>query len=141
MNRKVRIVVVSTLAFAMVFQLALFFYYLQRARDRAEPLTILVSPEIVMNGSVGRQCIFNVTVKDEGGEAQENEPVTISAIAPGAGVEIEPKTLNPGGSGRVVITPGEGSRGRNLTVSIIGKRSIASKDKVAVTIMVDIPQE
>ena len=129
-----RAAAIVILTAAMVAQLAIFLYQLERSADRSAPFTIEISPGRVVEGAVGRDSIFALSIRDAGSGDYGGEAVNISAIAPGATLDLSAASIVPGESASLVVTPGEAFAGRNLTVTILGRRG--RKEKATVTIIV-----
>jgi len=91
---------------------------------------VLINEELNFKYSIaGQHFVFIVTITDEGQECEI--PVTISAVAPGAGVVIYQEDIFEGEVAEVVVIPAQASIGNNITVTITGKRGSVSDEKVA----------
>jgi hypothetical protein len=134
MARGLRGIMVIVLAIAMVAQLAIFLYMLNKRADKSAPFSIELSPGDVVKGIVGEESVINVTVRDEGDGLYKGETVNLSGYAPGASLTIEPKSIPPGEVSEVKITPDKGREGKNLTVTIFGKRGCKGKSRVTVMV-------
>jgi hypothetical protein len=133
--RNMRVLVFALLVLGMVVQLVLFYQFTGKARDRASPFSLEVDPTYLPDGAAGQTSTLSATIVDEGPGDHEGEAVELSVIAPGAEVTVTPASIAPGEVARISVTPGEGSAGGNLTVTIIGKRT--RKEKATATIVVN----
>ncbi len=94
------------------------------------PFNIDVVPEQLNGDSIaGQQCVFLVTISDDGQNSQL--PVSISAAAPGASVIIYHGDIFVGEIAEVVVIPAQASVGNTLTVTIAGSRGSSTDQKVA----------
>ena len=75
----------------------------------AKPFALLLPLDEIDDAIPGQQCIFPVTVVDEGSGAGADEPVTLSIDPLGQGadllVAVEPKTIRPGEVAELVVVP------------------------------------
>ena len=129
-----RAVAIVILTAAVVVQLAIFLYQLERTAERSAPFSIEVSPGPVVEGAVGLDSIFTVNIREGGGGDHNGEAVNLSALAPGATLTLSKASIKPGESASLVVTPGEALAGRNLTVTVLGRRG--RKEKTTATIIV-----
>jgi hypothetical protein len=119
-------------------QFAFILYQISSRDQRSAPFSIQVSPNRIDDGVVGRPDSLSVTVADVGNGSLQGEAVEIVAYAPGATVAVNPEMIAPGEVAEIVVTPGEAAEGKNLTVTILGKRR--RKEKVTANIMVSASQ-
>jgi hypothetical protein len=97
--------------------------------DENSAFHINVIPEQLNGHSIaGQHCVFLVTITEEGQECEN--PVTISAVAPGAEVVIYQEDIFEGEVAEVVVIPAQSSVGTIIEVTIIGNRNSASDEKV-----------
>jgi len=90
---------------------------------------INVVPEQLNGDSIaGQQCMFLVTIGDDGQDSQL--PVSISAAAPGASVIIHHGDIFVGEVAEVVVIPAQASVGNTVTVTITGSRGSSTDQKV-----------
>jgi hypothetical protein len=75
-----------------------------------------------------------VTVIEGGNGTYRGEAVNLSGYVPGASITFEPESVLPGEVAEVMIVPEEGRQGKNLTVTVIGKRG--RKEKATAIVMV-----
>ncbi len=82
-----------------------------------------------LNGDsiAGQQCVFLVTISDDGQDSQL--PVSISAAAPGASVVIYHEDIFTGEVAEVVVIPAQASVGKTVTVTITGNRGSSTDQK------------
>jgi hypothetical protein len=115
-----RILIVLVVALVAVLML---FFLLHTGEQRPCPFSIEVSPGHIRDSIPGQSCLFLVEVHedDKGGEDKE---VIISATAPGAEVTVNPPAILPGQVAEVMVVPGEGRVGENITVTVTGKRMV-----------------
>ena len=126
-------IMVIVLVIAMVAQLAIFLHLHGKRADESAPFSIKLSSSEV-SGTVGEESVIEVTVREEGDGLYSGEAVNLSGYVPGASMTIEPDSILPGETAEVKIVPEEGREGKNLTVTVIGKRG--RKEKVTATIIV-----
>lgn len=89
------------------------------------PFTLAVVPQELNGFSiVGQDVVYLVTLA----EGADPVPVLVSARAEGAAVAVEGPELGPGDEvAEVVVTPGAGSVGRTVTVTVEGVRGRATR--------------
>ena len=106
------------------------------SKEEAIPFDITVIPEQLRgNSMVGQHCVFLVTVDDEGEKSEV--PVNISAIAPGAKVEIYQSAIVEGQVAEVAVIPEQASIGSIIEVTITGSRSGLTDEKTITFEVVD----
>jgi hypothetical protein len=133
MPKGLRGIMVIFLAIAMVAQLALFLHLQGKRSDESAPFSIELSPGEVW-GTVGEESVIQVTVRDEGDGGFAGEAVNLSGYAPGASMTIEPESISPGETAEARIVPEEGRDGKNLTLTIIGKRGCKAKETAIIMV-------
>ena len=67
-----------------------------------------------------QRCVFLVAVAGE--EGTEEQTVNISATAPDSTVSVYPETVIPGQVAEVTVIPSQGSKDKNLTLTIRAQR-------------------
>ena len=133
MSKGMKGIVTVVLVIAVIVQLGLFLHLQNKMSDKSAPFSLQLFPEEV-TGNVGEKSVIEVTVKDGGDGDYKGSVVNLSGYAPGASVTIEPVSISPGEVAEVSIVPEDGREGKNLTVTIIGKRG--RKEKATVTVVV-----
>jgi hypothetical protein len=129
-----RAAAIAILTAAVVVQLAVFLYQLERTAERSAPFSIEISPGQVVEGAVGLDSIFAVSIREEGEGDHRGEAVNLSAMAPGATLNLSKASVMPDECCSLIVTPGEALAGRNLTVTVLGRRG--RKEKTTATIIV-----
>lgn len=90
--------------------------------------SIRVTPEELKGDAIaGQHCVFLVTFTEE---EEGDQPVHISATAPGAEVVICFEDILEGEVAEVVVMPAEASIGKAVQVTITGSRGIRTDKKV-----------
>jgi len=99
------------------------------SREEIIPFHIDVIPEQLNGHSIaGQQCVFLVTITDEGGIS--NIPVDISATASRVEIDIHKKDIVEGQVAEVVVIPSQASTGRTIELTIKGSRGGLTDKKV-----------
>jgi len=97
-------------------------------QDDNIPFSIIVVPEQLNGHSIaGQQCVFLVTIIDEGQTSKI--PVDISANASGAEIIIYESDIVAGEVAEVVVIPAQSSSGKSIEVTIIGYRGGLTDEK------------
>jgi len=133
MAKPIRGILVAVLAIAMVAQLALFLHLHGKRADESAPFSIELTPGEVA-GRVGEESVIQVTVLEEGNGTYAGESVNLSGYAPGASVAFEPESIHPGEIAELKVVPEEGREGKNLTVTVTGRRGRREKATAIVTV-------
>ena len=104
------------------------------------PFHINVIPEQLQGNSIaGQHCVFLVTISDEGKTSEVS--VDISATAPGAEIIVYQQAIVEGQVAEVVVTPTQASKGKTIEVTIKGKRSNITDEKVITFDVVDFEDD
>ena len=92
------------------------------SQEETIPFQIIVIPEQLNGHSIaGQQCVFLVTITDEG---QTSEiPVDVSATTSGAEIVIYKQAIVEGEVAEVVVIPTQVSIGKTIEVIITGNRN------------------
>ena len=102
-------------------------------------LSITSRPSIPKGGfrSIpGQKCIFLVTFENLVKGSGEANPVTISTKAPGSTVIVSPQTITVGQIAEVIVVPDKTSIGKNLTITIQGKREgLVETDNITIEVI------
>ncbi len=86
------------------------------------PFSMQVFPLHMEDTIAGQNCVFLITVADEGQGDGEGKAVNISVTAPDATTTISPQAITSEQVAEVMIVPDEASTGSTLTVTINGER-------------------
>jgi len=84
---------------------------------------IQVIPEQLNGDAIaGQQCVFLVTITQEGEGSGSEKAVSISATAPGSTVAVNPQAIVPGQVAEVTVIPGQASVGKTIEVTVLAER-------------------
>ncbi len=94
------------------------------------PFTIQVSPDS-LDGHVEGQFMYSATVSSD----EDRKAVNISAVMPGASVEVNTKAIKPGEVAEIIVFPLFESAGQLLTLTVEGERDGLTETDTATIIL------